>query len=87
MAELPESLTLFADLPEHERQAVSAIAESVDVPAGEAIVREGVNVKVSDSDQDDFVRNRVTILAECRVALVVWRPDFFSLPKLSHQVT
>lgn len=38
------------------------------------LFREGVNVKTSDSDQDDFVRNRVTILAEARVAFPVWRP-------------
>jgi HK97 family phage major capsid protein len=38
------------------------------------LVKEGVNVKVSDSDQDDFVRNRVTVLAEGRFALPIWRP-------------
>jgi hypothetical protein len=43
-------------------------------------VREGVNVKASDSDQDDFVRNRVTILAEARVGLVVWKPSSFATP-------
>jgi HK97 family phage major capsid protein len=43
------------------------------------LVREGVNVKTSDSDQDDFVRNRVTLLAEARVAFAVWRPSAFSL--------
>jgi HK97 family phage major capsid protein len=42
-------------------------------------VREGLNVKTSDSDQDDFVRNRVTILAETRVAFVVWRPSLFCI--------
>jgi hypothetical protein len=42
------------------------------------LVREGVNVKTSDADQDDFIRNRVTVLAETRVAFPVWRPNFFA---------
>ena len=33
------------------------------------LIREGVNLRMSDSDQDDFIRNRVTLLAEGRVAL------------------
>lgn len=62
------------------------------VPAGQSLigdamgaallVREGVNIKTSDSDQDDFVRNRVTILAEARVALPVWRPSAFAVVTL-----
>lgn len=47
------------------------------------LVREGVNVKTSDSDQDDFVRNRVTILAETRVAFPVWRPSSFAIADIS----
>lgn len=43
------------------------------------LVREGVNVKTSDSDQDDFIRNRVTILAEGRFAFPVWRPASFAV--------
>lgn len=43
------------------------------------LVREGVNVKTSDSDQDDFVKNRVTVLAEARVALPVWFPSAFAV--------
>ncbi|MFZ0377629.1 MAG: phage major capsid protein, partial [Solirubrobacteraceae bacterium] len=39
------------------------------------LVREGVNVRTSDADQDDFIRNRITILAEARVALPVWQPS------------
>jgi len=39
------------------------------------LIREGVNVLLSDSDQDDFVKNRVTMLAEMRAALPVWRPS------------
>lgn len=41
------------------------------------LVREGVNLKTSDADQDDFIRNRVTVLAETRVAFPVWRPSAF----------
>ena len=43
--------------------------------AATLLVREGVNISVSDADQDDFIRNRVTILAEGRVALPVWQPS------------
>ena len=43
------------------------------------LVREAVNVKTSDADQDDFVRNRVTILAEARVAFPVWKPVAFAV--------
>jgi hypothetical protein len=38
-------------------------------------VREAVNARVSDADQDDFIRNRVTMLAEARVGLAVWQPS------------
>lgn len=40
-------------------------------------IREGVNVLLSDSDQDDFVTNKVTLLAEMRAALAVFRPVAF----------
>lgn len=40
-------------------------------------VREGIRILVSDSDQDDFVRNRVTVLCESRVALAVFYPEVF----------
>jgi HK97 family phage major capsid protein len=43
------------------------------------LFREGVNIKTSDSDQDDFIRNRVTVLAEARVAFPVWRPSHFAV--------
>ena len=39
------------------------------------MVREGVSIRISDSDVDDFQRNRVTILSEARVALPVWQPS------------
>jgi hypothetical protein len=41
-------------------------------------VREGVNLRISDSDQDDFLRNRVTLLAEGRFGLAIWRPACFA---------
>lgn len=40
-------------------------------------VREGVSVRVSDSDQDDFVRNRTTLLGEARFGLAVFAPQAF----------
>jgi HK97 family phage major capsid protein len=46
-------------------------------------IREGVQVLISDSDQDDFLRNRVTLLAEMRAALAVWRPPAFSAVSLT----
>jgi hypothetical protein len=53
-----------------------------DSNAASVLVREGVNLKTSDADQDDFVRNRVTILAETRLAFVVWRPTAFCVVDL-----
>jgi HK97 family phage major capsid protein len=41
------------------------------------LVREGVQVLMSDSDQSDFIQNRVTLLGEMRAALPVWRPTCF----------
>ena len=46
-------------------------------------VREGANVRLSDSDQDDFVRNRATLLGEGRFALAVWSPASFVTVDLS----
>jgi HK97 family phage major capsid protein len=42
------------------------------------LIREGVQVLLSDSDQDDFIKNRVTMLAEMRAALPVFRPAAFA---------
>ncbi|MHC5351683.1 phage major capsid protein [Metapseudomonas furukawaii] len=39
--------------------------------------REDVNVTVSTSDRDNFVKNMVTILCEERVGLTVYRPEAF----------
>lgn len=41
------------------------------------LIREGVNVLMSDSDASDFVQNRLTLLGEMRAALAVWRPSAF----------
>lgn len=41
-------------------------------------VREGVTVRASDSDQDDFTKNRTTLLGEARVGLAVWNPTAFA---------
>jgi HK97 family phage major capsid protein len=46
-------------------------------------IREGVNVLISDSDQDDFIRNRATLLGEMRAALAVWRPAAFATVDLT----
>jgi HK97 family phage major capsid protein len=37
-------------------------------------VREGLTVRISDSDQDDFLKNQVTMLAETRVGFAVFQP-------------
>jgi HK97 family phage major capsid protein len=42
-------------------------------------VREGVTIRTSDSDQDDFLRNRTTILGEGRFGLSVERPACFAV--------
>lgn len=47
------------------------------------LIREGVNVLLSDSDQNDFITNRVTLLAEMRAALPVFRPSAFCVVALA----
>lgn len=37
-------------------------------------VREVVHVRITDSDQNDFVSNRVTLLGEGMFGLAVWAP-------------
>jgi hypothetical protein len=55
-----------------------------DFAAGaQLLIREGVSVLISDSDQDDFIKNRVTMLGEMRAALPVWRPAAFSTVDLA----
>ena len=45
-------------------------------------VREAVNLRISDADQDDFVRNQVTFLTEGRWGLAIWRPACFAIVNL-----
>ena len=47
------------------------------------LVREGVTVRASDSDQNDFVSNKVTLLGEGRFAFPVWQPGCFAKVDLS----
>jgi hypothetical protein len=42
-------------------------------------IREAINVRFSDADQDDFTRNRVTALGEMRAGLAVWSGASFCL--------
>lgn len=63
------------------------------LPAGTAIVadftagvlydREEATVSVSDSDQDTFVRNLVTLLAEARYAWAITKPSCFAVVTLA----
>ena len=46
-------------------------------------VREGVTVIASDSDQDDFLRNKVTLLGEGRFSLAVWSAASFATVDLA----
>lgn len=41
-------------------------------------IREGVNLRISDSDQDAFVRNELVYLAEGRFGLAVWNAACFA---------
>ena len=70
------------------------LVENVACPAGKAIVadwsiavtlfvREGVHVIVSDADQDDFTRNRLTLLGEGRFAVAWWQPTAVAVVNLS----
>jgi len=38
-------------------------------------VREGALIRMSDADQDDFLRGQVTVFCESRVGLAVWQPS------------
>ena len=46
-------------------------------------IREGINARMSDSDQDDFVRNALKILLEGRFGFACWRPSCFAKVTLS----
>lgn len=44
----------------------------------QVFVRSGVNVLMSDSNENDFLTNKVALLGEGRFALAVWRPVAFT---------
>jgi HK97 family phage major capsid protein len=62
-------------------------------PAGTAIVgdwseatlwvREGANIRGSDSDSDAFIRHQLVVLAETRLALTVFSPEAFAVIDLA----
>lgn len=71
-----------------------ALVPAVGIPVGTALVgdttigiqvlwRESVHMVISDSDQDDVVRNRATLLAEARVASAMWVPAAFAIVDLT----
>lgn len=80
----PTANTIW-DLP---RVASTAIAQGKalvgDFALGATLfIRSGVDVRISDSDQDDFLKRRVTLLGETRVGLAVWNPTCFCEVSLS----
>lgn len=77
-----------------ERLWGTLVVPSKAIPSGKALigdttlgltvfVREGVNILASDSDQDDFLRNRVSLLGEGRFGLAVWQPSAFAIVDLA----
>ena len=70
-----------------------AVITSNAIPVGQVLVgdfsqvtlfiREAVNVRLSDADQDDFIRNRVTMLGEGRFGCALWMPAAFALVHLT----
>lgn len=46
---------------------------------GQVFDRSGIVVRTSDSHDDYFVKNKIAILAEKRLAFAIYRPDFFVL--------
>jgi HK97 family phage major capsid protein len=49
-----------------------------DFTKAKIIQAEGLNVSMSEHDQDNFIRNLITVKCEARVALAILRPDAFS---------
>jgi hypothetical protein len=54
-----------------------------DFTQAQVFVRESVNLRTSDADQDDFVRNMVTLLAEGRFGVAIWQPSAFCVVRFS----
>jgi hypothetical protein len=86
-----DSLGAFAT-PGDSMWGLELITSTV-IPAGQVLVgdfghsailyvREGVVLRTSDADQDSFLRNQLTMLAEARVGLGVWYPQAFCLVHL-----
>ncbi len=77
MAPSPSDGQVLWDLPIIDSKVIPETSALVGdfTLACSLLVREGVNTRISDADQDDFIRNRVTLLAEARVALPVWQPS------------
>jgi hypothetical protein len=50
-----------------------------DSSAMQLLVRLAAEIRVSDSDQDDFLRNRLTVRAETRAAFIVRQPSLIAL--------
>lgn len=50
---------------------------------GQVFDRRGVTVRTSDSHDDYFVKNKIAILAEERLAVAWYRPDFFVIVDLT----
>lgn len=66
-----------------------SLIPSASIPVGTALVgdfaigaslfiRGGVNLLLSDADQNDFITNKITLLSEMRAALAVWQPSVFT---------
>ena len=68
--------SVFPDPPRGYAAAVSAgtIVVGAFKTCGSVVTNGGVRVESTNSDQDDFIKNLMTIRAEERLALAVRRP-------------
>ncbi len=46
---------------------------------GQLFRRQGIVVEMANQNQDDFINNLITVRAEERAALAIWRPNVFGL--------